>query len=159
MSELRTISEAAWNIIRAEISTAIEGEKDVNFPLRDISSFITTRRTRNTSFPQFTLQVLRRGTSVTEWGTNRGIAELEVEFGITTTSFKPEDISDQLTVLAFALAHLFLDSESNRATLFDTVRDVRIEEVSPDAIPEGMEETTQPWAVVRIVWDFEFLRP
>jgi len=54
-----------------------------------------------------------------------------------------------------ALADLFL----NDPELSGNARDVRVEEIAPDATPEGMEESTQPWATVRMAWEYEFLRP
>jgi hypothetical protein len=151
MSELQNVSDGVW----AAVQTAIANARQKGGSLERVKEFIPYRRARLSKTHAYTMQVLRRTVVPTEWGANRGVAEQVIEFGITGLSFKPEDSAKELEELAFALADLFLSDPE----LSGNARDVRVEEIAPDATPEGMEESTQPWATVRLAWEYEFLRP
>lgn len=150
-SELASLSAEVWSAVRQKIQDAMQSGGS----LESVEAFYPHRRFRVAGLPTYSLVVLRRSIEPEDWQANTGVAEQSVEFGITGTSYDPDQAGDELGAIAFALGDLFLADP----TLGGKVRDVRVEVISPDAVPEGVEEVTQPWAIVRLAWEYEFLRP
>ncbi len=151
MSELQTASAAVWAAVKAKVEAAMA----VGQPLSTVGEFVPYRRGRVGKLQTYAVVVLERTVVPSEWGANRGLAEQTIEFGITGTTYQPGQMAEALQKLAFALADLFLEDP----TLGGLARDLKVDAIAPDARPEGNEDSTQPWAVVRLTWDYEFLRP
>ena len=149
LSEANTKAKDIWVAVVKVITDAMLP----GGALADVKAFVEYRRMRASQLPPFYLTVLDRRTEITEWGANRGIADLRVLFGLTGTSFKPDEVGGQLDSNAWALADLFQAD----VTLDGLVHDTRFESVSPDTTPPGEELTTEPWATVELVWNFAFL--
>ncbi|MBI4307156.1 MAG: hypothetical protein HY678_12635 [Chloroflexi bacterium] len=151
-NELQTASEAIWTAVKSKIDTAMTAGGS----LVSVKEFLPNRRHRVGKLKTYALVVLERSIVPSDWGANRGTAEQTVLFGLTGTTYQPETSADDLQTLVFALMDLFLQDPA----LAGAARDVRVDSIAPDApTPEGVEESTQPWATLQVTWDFEFLRP
>ena len=149
MNTLLEQSTNVWAAVRQTIAESIRPEG----PLAHIREFIPGRRLRSVRQNNPSLYALSRITRVTEWGANRGVAELAITFGVTHTTLRPEDISPQLEDLMNLLVTIFMHLPN-----LGEADDVRVEEVNPDDAPFGPEDT-QPWATATLVWVFQFIQP
>ena len=148
MSDLNTKATAIWDAVKAIVDASVESGT-----LKAIEEFVEYRRLRSSQMSSMYLVVLDRAVEVQEWGANRGIAFVRVVFGISGSSFQPEEIGVTLEGYAWALADLFMAD----LTLDGKVHETRLESLRPDTIPVGEEQTTNPWATVELSWDFDFL--
>ena len=148
MTTLLEISSDIWLAIQHAIN---EAQRDG--PLARLKEFVPRKRIRSAQQAGPGLYVLSRSTQVIEWGANRGIAELTVQFGVTHTTLRPEDVSPELEELVFALIGLLM----RRPTL-GGADDMRVNFINPDDDPFGPEDTV-PWATTTITWGFQFLQP
>ena len=149
-SELRTVSDQVWQSVVDKIKTAMQAGKELD----KVKDFQSLRRDRAGQIPNPLLVVLTRAVQVQDWGANRGVAAQTVVFGVTGSSYQPQQVADTIRDVAWALADLFLLDP----TLGGLVNDTRLERLAPDDVPPAQEESTQPWATVELVWDYEFLR-
>ena len=148
MNELLSQSDSIWVGIQSKIRDLAQD----GHPLEHVS-FIPRSRLRAGQQSGAALHVISRVTRVTEWGANRGIAELGITFGVTQTTFRPDRVGDDLENLIRALVDSFM-----RAPTLGGADDFRVDDINPDDNPFGPEDT-QPWATATLAWVFQFTQP
>lgn len=147
---LREHSQTVWTAVQA----AIEGARVAGGTLEKVKQVSWHTRDRIGRPTHIVLAVLSRRTYPVEWGTQRGIGHMEVQFGLTGPSMLPGDKAAELETLAWALAELLM----NQPRIADVCDDCRLDELSPDAPGPGPTETTEPWATVTLTWVFDFVQ-
>lgn len=150
MSNLSDKSLALWDAVQTKVTDAMEKGST----LHGVKQFFPQKRGRAAKLPSPSLVTLERRTTVEQWGAHRGVGSLEVTFGLTATSYKPEQSGPELESYAYALIDLFLADFRIAGLAYDT----EVASVDADASPEGVEDNTQPWVTVTLIWKFEFLR-
>ena len=148
MTTLLDKSNAIWDAIQDRMTLLI-AEGKVLSPARD---FVPRKKLRTGQQSGPALYAISRVTRVIDWGANSGIGELSVTFGVTNTTFRPEEVGAELENLINALVFNLM----NEPTL-GGADDMRVDEINPDDDPFGAEDT-QPWATAALVWMFQFSR-
>ena len=148
MNELLQKSERIWEAIQARI----EDMAQVGHSL-DSLVFVPRTRLRAGQQSDPSLHVISRVTRVTEWGANRGVAELGITFGVTQTTFRPDSVSPNLMRLIHDLVNSFMNDPK-----LGGADDFRVDEINPDDSPFGADNT-QPWATAALAWEFQFTQP
>ena len=147
-SELFYKTQSLWSGILA----IIDNDMVSGGLLEGLKTFVPHRRIRGGQAQHPAMYVLSKTTEISEWGTNRSVGSLIVNFGVTQSTVRPGDAIPVLEEVAFNLATVFL----NDPTVYGIPFDTKIESIASDSEPFGPEDT-ELWVTVSIRWLFEFV--
>ena len=149
MNTLQDKSTNIWTAVQGQVAESMQQGN----ALANIKAFGPRRKIRVGQQSNPALYVLSRTTQVIEWGANRGVGELSITFGLTHTTFTPEDTGHELENLIYELVSIFMESPTLGGADY-----MRVEGVNLDDDPFSSEDT-QPWVTAALVWVFQFIQP